>query len=749
MNLKHTTVACAALASLLLLGCKSHDRIDELMSKMTLEEKLGQINLLPGGDITTGEVKNSPLAEMVAKGQLGAILNVKGCAKIRELQRVAVEESRLGIPLIFGQDIIHGHETVFPLALAQACSWDLPLIEKSASIAALEASAAGISWVYSPMVDVCGDARWGRISEGAGEDPWYAGQVGAAMVKGYQGNWSDRNVMACVKHYALYGASEAGKDYSMVDMSHVRMFNQYFPPYKACVDAGAGSFMTSFNLIDGIPATANKWLINDVLRKDWGFNGFVVTDYGSIGEMKIHGVGDDETNAIQALRAGTDMDMCSEAYIKMAQSVKKGLISEDEINIACRRVLEAKERLGLLDDPYRFCDMDREKCEIYTETSRATARQMATESFVLLKNNNILPLAKKGTIALIGPLADQRNNLPGSWSTADRPEEYKTLREEMATRLNGNATLLCAQGSNIYLDTIQQRRAEFGRPLKIADQNLLETEALAIAKKADIIVAAMGEMAEMSGESSSRSDLSMPDAEMSLLKKLATLGKPIVLLNFAGRPTVLTWEDKHLDAILNVWFAGSETADAICDVLFGDVAPTGKTVCSFPRSVGQLPYFYNHTMSGRPVPDDAPGFFKYRSNYMDVHHTPLYPFGYGLSYTTYSYSDITLSANSMTPDGSITASVNVTNTGSRDGIEVVQLYIRDISASIARPVQELKAFKRIPIKAGETVTVNFPISRSDLEFYNHDLQQVLEPGDFLVMLGPNCRDVKLAPFKVQ
>ena len=744
-------LAASMAVSLLLASCSSGDRVDELMSRMTLEEKIGQLNLLPGGDITTGEVKNSPLAEMIAKGQLGSVLNVKGCAKIRELQRVAVEESRLGIPLIFGQDVIHGHETVFPLALAQACSWDLPLMEEAARVAAQEATAAGISWVYSPMVDVCTDARWGRISEGAGEDPWYAGQVGAALIRGYQGKWTERNVMACVKHYALYGASEAGKDYNMVDMSHQRMMNQYFPPYKACVEVGAGSFMTSFNLVDGIPATANKWLIDDILRKQWGFQGFVVTDYGSIGEMRIHGVGDDETNAISALCAGTDIDMCSEAYVKtLAESVRKGLVSEKEIDTACRRVLKAKEQLGLLDDPYRFCDLDREKTEIYTEGSRATARKLAAESFVLLKNaDSLLPLAQRGTIALIGPLADQRNNLPGSWSTADRPEKYKTLREEMQSRLNGKATLLCAQGSNIYNDTTRQRRAEFGRPLLIGDPAKLEAEALNIARKADVIIAAMGEMAEMSGESSSRADITMPDAEMALLKKLVALGKPVVLLNFAGRPTDLSWEDKNVTAILNVWFGGSETADAICDVLFGDVVPTGKTVNSFPRCVGQLPLYYNHTMSGRPVPDDADGFYKYRSNYMDTPHTPLYPFGFGLSYTTFEYSDVRLSADKMGVDGSVTASVDVTNTGKRDADEVVQLYIRDVSATIARPVKELKGFSRVSVKAGEKVTVDFPISRKDLEFYNYDLKKVVEPGEFVVMVGPNSRDVKAAMLTVE
>ena len=724
--------------------------VAELMQKMTVEEKIGQLNLLPGGALTTGAVMNSPLAEKVEAGELGAILNVKGVEKIKNLQEIAVKKTRLGIPLIFGQDVIHGYETVFPLPLAQACSWDLAMIERAAEVAAAEATASGINWVYSPMVDVATDPRWGRVSEGAGEDPYLTSQVGAAMIRGYQGDYSDHNAMACVKHYALYGASESGRDYNTVDMSHVRMYNQYFAPYKAAAEAGAGSFMTSFNLVDGIPATANKWLVDDVLRKEWKFDGFVVTDYGSINEMAVHGVGNALANTAQALKAGTDMDMCSEAFIKNLKTcLEKGTVKMSDIDQACRRVLEAKYKLGLFADPYRFCDPKREKTELYTDANRRVARDLAAETFVLLKNQgNLLPLKKQGTVALIGPLADTRNNLPGSWSTGDKPEKYSTLREAMTRYLDGKATVLYAQGSNIYLDEKQQNEIEFGRPIERGVQEQMMQEALNAARKADVVVACLGEMAEMSGECASRSDLELPDAQMQLLKALVATGKPVVLLNFSGRATVMKWESENVPAIMNVWFAGSETGDAVCDVLFGDKVPTGKTVNSFPQNVGQLPLYYNHMNTGRPVPEGADRFFKYQSNYLDVRNDALYPFGYGLSYTTYEYGDVQLNASSMNADGSVTATVTVKNTGKRDGDEIVQLYIHDISASIARPVKELKGFKRIHLKSGEQTTVTFDISRQQLQFYNSELKQVVEPGDFDIMIGPNSRDVKTARLTV-
>lgn len=722
--------------------------IDDLMSKMTVEEKIGQLNLMPGTDLTTGAKTNSPLVGLIEKGQLGSVLNTKGVAKIKALQEVAVKKSRLHIPLIFGLDVIHGFETVLPIPLAQACSWNPEAIEAGARMAAEEAAASGISWVYSPMVDVALDARWGRVAEGYGEDPYLSSVMGAAAVRGYQGSGEEKGyaaneLMACLKHYALYGAVEAGRDYNTVDMSRLRMFNQYFPPYKAAVEAGVGSVMSSFNIVDGIPATGNRWLLTDVLRKQWGFNGFLVTDYGSINEMTSWGFGDQKACTAQAMNAGTDMDMCSGAYVSQLKAcLADGSVTMDELNQAVRRVLEAKYKLGLFDNPYRYCDLKREKNDLYTAAHRQTARAIAAQTFVLLKNdNNLLPLKKHGSIALIGPLADSRNNLPGCWSTGDKPEKYTTIKEAMQRYLGNNVTVLYAQGSNIYDNSVQQKAVEFGRPIPRGDTQQLLNEAVETAKKADVIVACLGEMAEMSGESSARSNLDMPDAEARLLKALVATGKPVVLLNFAGRPTVLSWEAEHVPAIMNVWFAGSETGDALCDVLFGDKVPTGKLVNSLPRTTGQEPLYYNHLNTGRPVEDGNKVFRKYQSNYTDVPQGPLYPFGYGLSYTTYKYSPVTLSATTIKKGSKVTATATITNTGTRDGDEIVQFYIHDRFASIVRPVKELKGFQRIHLAKGESKTVSFDIDASTLSYYDANGNTVLEPGDFDIMIGPNSRDV--------
>lgn len=726
-----------------------NEYVGELMSKMTLQEKIGQLNLLPGGDITTGVSENSPIGEMISQGRLGAILNMKGVDNIKEVQKMAVEKSRLGIPLIIGMDVIHGYETIFPIPLALACSWDIPAIEQSARIAAKEATADGINWVYSPMVDISVDPRWGRVAEGAGEDPYLGSRIAEAMVRGYQGgsgitNFSKQNVMACLKHYALYGASEAGRDYNTVDMSRIRMYNQYFPPYKAAVEAGVGSVMTSFNLVDYVPATANKWLIDDVLRKQWKFDGFIVTDYGSIGEMVSHGLGDIQQSSLMALKAGTDMDMCSEAFTgTLEQSLREGKITMEEIDRACRRVLEAKYRLGLFADPYRHCDKTRRATDIYTAEHRQIARELAAETFVLLKNDGVLPLKKQGTIALIGPLADSKNNIPGTWAVS-ATYKYPTLRERMQKALDGKATLLYAQGSNICRDSVLQSDGAFGRDIPRGNDEQMRREAIEKARRADVIVCAMGELQEMSGESSSRSSLELFDVQHELLEELLKLGKPLVLLNFSGRPTILTWEKQHVPAILNVWFAGSETGDAICDVLFGDKSPSGKLTMSIPQNVGQIPIYYNHQNTGRPVEEDATKYHKYQSNYLDVRNEPLYPFGYGLSYTTFEYSDIALSSSQMSATGSVTASVTVRNTGHYDADEIVQLYIHDLAASISRPVKELKGFQRIHLKAGESQTVTFTISPDLLKFYDYNLKEVLEPGDFDIMIGPSSKDLKRA-----
>ena len=719
--------------------------VSELMGKMTVQEKIGQLNLLPSGDIQTGISENSSVSEAIRNGRLGAILNLKGVENIRKVQQMAVEESRLGIPIIFGMDVIHGYETIFPIPLALACSWDIPAIEQSARIAAKEATADGLFWTYSPMVDISIDPRWGRVAEGAGEDPFLGSRIAEAMVRGYQGDgsiYSTDKMMACLKHYALYGGSEAGRDYNTVDMSRIRMYNQYFPPYKAAVEAGVGSVMSSFNTVDYVPATGNKWLLTDVLRRQWKFDGFVVTDYGAINEMMNHGMGNQQQVAALALKAGTDMDMCSEAFTAtLEKSLQEGKVTIDKINQACRRVLEAKYKLGLFHDPYRYCDKKRRASDIYTAEHRQAARNLAAETFVLLKNDHVLPLKKQGTIALIGPLADTKNNVPGSWAPT-ATYQYPTLREGMQKALQGKATLLYAQGSNICRDSVLQADGSFYRSIPRGDDARMRQEALDIARKADVIVCAMGELQEMSGECASRSDLELFDVQRELLEELLKLDKPVVLLNFAGRPTVLSWEQQHVPAILNVWFAGSETGDAICDVLFGDKSPSGKLTMSMPKDMGQIPVYYNHLNTGRPVAEGTQKFVKFQSNYLDVRNEPLYPFGYGLSYTTFEYSDMTLSSNQMPADGSITASVTVKNTGSYDADEVVQLYICDKVGSISRPVKELKGFQRIHLKAGESQVVTFKITPDLLKFYDYNLDYVLEPGDFDIMIGPNSRDVK-------
>ena len=726
--------------------------VSGLMSKMTLEEKLGQLNLAPASDeIVTGGAVNTEVGQRIADGQLGGVFNLKGVDKIRALQDIAVKRSRLGIPLIVGMDVIHGYETIFPIPLALACSWDLKAIEEMARISAREASADGINWVYSPMVDICVDARWGRIAEGAGEDPFLGGEVAKAYVRGYQGDsYTPDHVMACVKHYALYGAVEAGRDYNTVDMSRLRMYNQYFPPYKAAAEAGAGSYMSSFNIVDGQHATANRWLLTDVLRNQWKFDGFVVTDYGSIGEMTTWGFGNLKSNSAKALKAGTDMDMCSNGFVgTLAASLKDGSVTMADIDQACRRVLEAKWKLGLFDNPYRHLDAKRRAKDIFTIAHRAAARKMATETFVLLKNqNDLLPLTMDKTIALIGPLANDRANIAGTWCVAYTPERYATIKESLERRLP-KGRLLYAQGCNLTRDEALQKAAEFGKTIPRVDAVQAKAEALAIAQKADIIVCAMGECADFSGESSSRATLEMPDEQRELLAELVKLGKPVVLLHFSGRPTVLTWEQQHVDAIMNVWFAGSEAGDAIADVLFGEAAPSGKLTVTMPQAIGQVPMYYNHLNTGRPVPEGAKNYRKYQSNYLELRNDPLYPFGYGLTYTTFNYSDLSLSSAVMAADGSIEASVTVTNTGKRDGDEIVQLYIHQQAASVARPVKELKGFQRIQLKAGEKKKVTFRIGREQLQYYDAEGNSVLEPGVFDVMIGSDSRHVSTATLRVE
>lgn len=748
---------------LLIISCSSPGdetssvdrKIDSLLNEMTLEEKLGQLNLPSAGQFTTGQAQNSDIAKKIENGLVGGLFNIKSVNAIREMQQIAVEKSRLKIPLLFGMDVIHGYESVFPIPLGLSCSWDLELIEKTARVAAQEASADGINWTFSPMVDISRDARWGRISEGSGEDTYLGSEIAKAMVRGYQGDdlTANNTIMSCVKHYALYGAAEAGRDYNTTDMSKHRMYNEYFPPYKAAVDAGVGSVMASFNEIDGIPATANKWLLTDVLRKEWGFDGFLVSDYTGVSEMIDHGYGDLQTVSAKALAAGLDMDMVSEGLVStLAQSLKEGKVTEAQIDAACRRILKAKFQLGLFDDPYRYCDESRARTEIFTAENRAFARSVATQSFVLLKNDkNILPLQKKGTIALVGPLADAATNMTGTWSVAARFTESITVLEGLKKAVGDQAKVVYAKGSNLHEDAaIEERATMFGKSLNrdLRSAQAIRDEAVRIAKSADVIVAAVGESAEMSGEASSRVNIDIPQTQRDLLKALLETGKPVVLVLFTGRPLTLTWENENIPAILNVWFGGSEAGDAIADVLFGDVNPSGKLTTTFPQHVGQLPMYYSHKNTGRPLAEGQ-WFQKFRSNYLDVSNDPVYPFGYGLSYTTFTYDKLSVDKKEISAGGSVTVTVNVTNTGSREGAEVVQLYVRDLVGSLTRPVKELKGFKKVMLKSGESKTITFTLTEKDLSFYRADLTFGAEPGKFQVFVGGNSRDVLQAEFELK
>lgn len=726
--------------------------IDNLMKKMTLDEKLGQLNLPASGDIITGAGSNNNISEKIKEGKVGGLFNIKSAQKIHDVQQIAVEQSRLKIPLLFGMDVIHGYQTVFPIPLGMSCSWDMTLVEKSARIAAQEASADGICWTFSPMVDIARDPRWGRVSEGSGEDTYLGSKIAQAMVKGYQGDDLKKNntIMACVKHFALYGAAESGRDYNTTDMSHIRMYNEYLPPYKAALDAGAGSIMASFNEIDGIPATGNKWLLTDLLRKEWGFNGFVVTDYTGISEMIDHGMGNLKEVSALALNAGVDMDMVSDGLLNTTkESLAAGKVTQQKIDQACRRILEAKYKLGLFEDPYRYCDVNRAKNEIFTPENRQVAREIAAQTFVLLKNDKqTLPLQAKQTIALVGPLADNAENMPGTWSVAADFSKSVSLLEGLKNAVGNNANLIYAKGTNVVADPkLDARISIFGKPTKWDSRSQKEmiAEAVAAAQKADVVVAAMGESSEMSGECASRSDLGLPENQKELLEALLATGKPVVMVLFTGRPLTLVWEKANIPAILNVWFAGSEAGNAIADVLLGKVNPSGKLSSTFPQNVGQIPLFYNHKNTGRPL-QDGKWFSKFRSNYLDVSNDPLYPFGYGLSYTTFDYKNLKLSDSSLTANGQLKVSVEVTNSGNYDGAEVVQLYIRDMVGSVTRPVKELKGFQKIFMKKGETRTVEFTLTEKDLHFYNSNLKLVSEPGDFKVFVGTSSAQTLEAGF---
>ena len=718
--------------------------VTDLLSKMTLEEKIGQLNLPTSGDITTGQANSSNVAKNIEEGKVGGLFNIKSVQKIKEVQRIAVEKSRLKIPLLFGMDVIHGYETTFPIPLGLSCTWDMKLIERSAQIAAKEASADGINWTFSPMVDISRDPRWGRVSEGSGEDPYLGSQIAIAMVNGYQQNDLSKNttLLSCVKHFALYGAPEAGRDYNTVDMSRIRMYNDYFPPYKAAIDAGVGSVMASFNEVDGIPATGNKWLMTDVLRKQWGFKGFVVTDYTGINEMIDHGMGDLQTVSALAVNAGIEMDMVGEGFLTtLKKSVEEKKVTVEQIDHAVRLILNAKYDLGLFHDPYKYCDENRAKTEIFTKNNRAEARIISAQSLVLLKNQNqLLPLKKSGTIALIGPLADAKENMAGTWSVATNMEKSISLLAGIKEVAGNTTKVLYAKGSNLDYDAAFEEKATmFGKTLHRDNRTSADllAEALKIANESDVIVAALGESAEMSGESSSRTNLEIPQAQKDLLQALLKTGKPVVLVLFTGRPLVLVQENETVPAILNTWFAGSEAGNSIADVLFGDINPSGKLTATFPRNVGQVPIYYNEKNTGRPLGNKEGKFEKFRSNYIDERNEPLYPFGFGLSYTTFDYSNLKISSNKMNFNEKLKVSVDVINTGNFDGKEVVQLYIRDLVGSVTRPLKELKGFQKIAIKKGEKQIVTFEIGVEELKFYNSDLQFVAEPGFFEIFVGTN------------
>ncbi len=708
-------------------------KVEKLLSQMTLDEKIGQLSLFASDWDVTGPTLNSNYKQLIRDGRVGAILNVEGVDYVKTLQKMAVEESRLKIPLIFGLDVIHGYSTIFPIPLGQAATWDLDGIEKADQIAAGEASAEGIDWTFAPMVDIARDPRWGRVSEGAGEDTWLGSQIAKARVRGFQGQgYGDgMHILACAKHFAAYGAPQAGRDYNTVDMSPQSLYEYYLPPYKACVDAGVASIMTSFNEINGVPSTSNKWLLTDLLRRDWGFKGFVVTDYTAINELINHGVAEDVKSAAElALNAGVDLDMAGSAFLDNLS----GLLKEKKVNInkideAVRCILRAKIQLGLFDDPYRFCNKQREQTELMTKKSLDFARKLVSESCVLLKNDNhTLPVPPTVKIlAVIGPLADDGKEMLGNWRAAGDWKKCITLIEGIRNKYGGSIKVVYEKGCNIN------------------DKDVTRIKSAAeLAREADYVILALGESEDMSGEAASRSDIDLPGVQNQLADAVIKAGKPTAVVLFNGRPLAISHLNEIAPAILETWFGGTEAGNGITDILFGDVNPSGKITMSFPRNTGQIPVFYNCKNTGRPYDPDHPDE-KYVSRYIDIPNSPLYPFGFGLSYTSFKYSDI----KAIVGGNTITISANVTNTGNRDGEEIVQLYIQDMVGSITRPVKELKGFKKLLIRKGETVNISFTLTPDDLSFYHPDLEKYWETGEFKAFVGGNSIEVISASFSFE
>jgi beta-glucosidase len=718
--------------------------ITNLMSKMTLEEKLGQLNLL-SPNANTGPFATKKYAEKLKDGSGGNIFSLVGTPSDVKAKLELAENSRLKIPVLSGLDIIHGYKTIFPIPLGLACTWNMDLIQQTARIAAIEASAAGYNWTYSPMVDISRDPRWGRVMEGSGEDPTLGGKIAAAMVKGYQGNdlKNETSLMACLKHFAMYGAAEAGRDYNTTDMSRLAMYQVYLPPYKAAVDAGVGSVMSSFNEVDGVPATANSWLMNDVLRKQWGFKGFVVTDFIAIRELIAHGVAEDIKQAAElAINAGIDMDMVSESYIaSLKQSVKEGTVSMATIDASCRRILEAKYKLGLFTNPYRNFDPDKASRVTLTPENKQTAKEAALKSMVLLENkNNTLPLNKNVKIALVGPFADNKTEMFSMWSPNGDEDNVVTLYDGIK---KNHPNVSFAMGTQISNDSLLLNYTGWGYDAK--EQKRLVDEAVALASKSDVVVAVLGETKGMSGEAHSMTNISLPDCQLALLKALKSTGKPVVLLITSGRPLIIQNALPYADAIIEMWRLGTEAGTAVADVLFGDYNPSGKLTMTFPRSVGQIPIYYNHKNTGRPYAGERKRFFK--SNYMDQSNSPLYPFGYGLSYTTFNYSNIQLSDTLLVGSNKmLKAKVIISNTGKYAGEETVQLYLNDPVASVTRPVKELKTFQKVFLQPGDSKELTFLLTPEDLKFYNSQLKWDWESGKFNVYIGTSSEVTKQAGF---
>ncbi len=695
------------------------------MKLMTFDEKIGQLSLYTSGYDITGPVMSQDYKKLIKQGRVGGIFNAYGAGYVSELQKLAVEETRLGIPLIFGYDVIHGQRTIFPIPLGQAASWDTASIEEAEHIAAVEATAEGVNWTFAPMVDIARDPRWGRVMEGAGEDTWLGSLIAKVRVRGFQGNdlGLPNTLMACVKHFAAYGAPQAGRDYNTVDMSERSLYEWYLPPYKAAVDAGVGSVMTSFNEIAGVPSSSNKWLLKDLLRDQWGFNGFIVSDYTSINELIPHGVAKDSAQAGElAINAGLDMDMQGNIYnTYLKELVDSGKVSMSVINKAVENVLVAKYKLGLFDDPYRYCNPEREQTDILLPEYRAFAREFVAKSCVLLKNwNKTLPLSKDvKSIAVIGPLGNSKKDMLGSWSAAGRAEDCVTLLEGIKNKV----------GSGVKINYLN------GCAVDSTDQTDI-TGAVRLARQSDVVILALGESAGMSGEAASRAFIGLPGDQLELAKAIIQVKKPTVVVLFNGRPLAIPELDKDAPAILETWFGGVEAGNGVADVLFGDYNPSGKITMSFPRNVGQIPVFYNTKNTGRPVDPQHPDL-KFKSRYTDSPNSPLYPFGYGLSYATFEYSDVKLNKISFSPTDTIKASVEVTNTGGFDGEEVVQLYIRDLVGNVTRPVKELKGFSKVMIHQGERKTVRFNLTPNDLRYYHQDMSYTWEPGEFTLFIGPN------------